>query len=338
MRPTFLVYFLIALTCSGFAQTTNYTLTDIQSDPENYLSRIASITINTQNQISISGIKGKERVITKNIIDEMLSIKDNESAPECVIEHTQEEADAYLLFDEKFRTRPRGHDGGLLVMEWQRNKFYQKLGIKNIHRDSELAWALYNADYSLKRMVMGKRRIRAGGVQSYAGFVQKKMYDGMSGKTGTRRNRFETIFYLVPDTIIEIKKGNSIQIARGQFRLVTYQKYSHSQSDPIAEEWANAFNSNHDKIFERHKELRIAEDLFKLYYSIKKYHQRHAVTASLRTGYRSVPERIKSIKVAEILESPSPLINEPFRIQFVWLMISGGITYDFTSATIIESK
>ena len=82
----------------------------------------------------------------------------SEVYPECIIDYTQDETDAYLTFNDEFVRRPLGSDGARAAHNWMTakpikcdNKCFGKLILAN---------NLFDADLKLKQLILGKKRIR----------------------------------------------------------------------------------------------------------------------------------------------------------------------------------
>lgn len=193
---------------------------------------------------------------------------------------------------------------------------------------------LFNADLALKRIVLGKLRSRIFNVPSFAGFVESKVKSGMDNETGDRQSKYETIFILTPDTIIVKKEQDRIEIIRITFALEPSDSGMGNKS--YEKLWSDQFNNSAGKILEKNKDLRRMTEMFKAYFLIKQFaYNIPAVSGNSSEKIDNVPEKIKALKYYAFVQSPAPLINEPGRYWYVWVMLSGAISFDFSKATII---
>ncbi len=337
MKKTVLILCMLIYAFPINAQEIQLTIEELQNDTNNYLSSVNSIKIDQNDKITIVGERKKNHLITGTLVNEMISIKDT-GYPNCAIMHSQDEYNAYCTYDSSLRVLPEGHDGGLAVLQWQRNKFSQNVFIGNMDRSSKLAHLLFESDCYLKKMIMNKKWFKVRKMESFPSYVYMH-YSALAnnGEFGSL-TRFKTVFYFIPDTI-EIRNNNGIkELVRTSFKLVPIDEYKDSTIIDVPHEWSKKFNKNYSKIMNKHPELKKIEDVFSLYYAIKKY--RGTLQQEIIGGKEllPVPEKIKSLKFADIIEVPSPLINKPGRMFFCWILLSGAISFDYHSATIIESN
>lgn len=329
---------LLYFASNSKADSVNYTLAQMEQNPSLYLTTIDKITIDSNNLISFEGKKEKRAVISSNTIKSVVNnILGNKADPECSFMHSPEETEAYLTFYEKFKIRPHGSDGTLVVMEWERNKFTQHVNLSNINKNGEFASSLYNADYCLKKIIMGKKLIRAGRMQSFVGHVKLITSDKFKSKSSLNGTGYESIFYLFPDSIVlNVDQGKSYEITKSKFKLTPYNQ---ADTNKIEFEWAKTFNNNYDKIIKKHVELAKLNEIFKLYVLLKLYVDKNTLARYVENESQlKIPDTINSIKFCELIEIYDPLINEPQRVRFLWFLISGGISFDLSKAVVITNK
>jgi hypothetical protein len=308
----------------------------MEQNPNFYLTTIDKIKIDSNNTISLEGKKEKRAVISSNIIKSVVNnITENKADPECAFMHSPEETEAYLTFTEKFATRPHGSDGTLAIMEWQRNKFLQYVNLSNINKNSEFALSLFNADYCLKKLIMGKKHIKSGRMESLVGQIESTALNKLNSHLYINGTGYESIFYLFPDSIVlNVNGDKNYEIIKSKFKL---KPYNQTDTNRIEFEWAKTFNKNYDKIIARHLELTKLNEIFKLYILLKLCIEKKSFVKHAENEFK-IPDKINSIKFCDFIETPDPLINEPQRIRFMWLLISGGISFDLSKAVIIINK
>jgi len=315
--------------------TVSYSCYDMIADNTLYLSTVNGIYFDGSNKIVLTGVKAKEKNITGALSAEIIDIvKSGDIFPLCLIDHTQEENDSYLSFQEEFTTRPNGSDGSRMAVNWETAKVYQDVKV-NVNRNTQFANSLYKADLVLKSIILGKLRSRVFRLPSFPGFVSMQLQSKKS-KSGFSPSKYETIFYLKPDTIIVKKEQNHIEIIRSTFKLVSLKT---STDTTLEELWAEQFNRHMDKIIKKNKDLTKMAEMFKLYFMIK---QNANTTPALKKNKIEtidlVPEKIKAIKFCEFVEAPAPLINEPGRYTFRWVLLSGAVSFDYRNCVIIEKQ
>ena len=332
--------YLIFLASIAHAETSRYAVDELVNNPDLYLSNIIRIDLSSNNRIVIEGERNKDKFITGRLLESVLSnINLNVSSPECYIAHTDEESNAYDSFQNAFKRRSFGLDGGLLVMKWQRDKFNQKVCFKNIDKNTAFASSLLKSDILLKRIVMGDKNSKVFRIPSFVMFVESEMLNKLEDNEFVAGTGYESIFYLLPDTIqLSIAENSIYTINDLKFKLVPYRQHSGEASRKIEIEWANIFNGNCAKLFKKHGELRQLAEIFKFYLIVKSYAAKGCVSKYVTNDFPAeTPEKINSIKFSRCLEAPAPLINEPGRIKFIWILISGGISFYLTDMVIISS-
>lgn len=279
------------------------------------------------------GRPGKKKTVSSEVIRDIYFhfLKDTDD-PECIIEHTKEEGLAYAEFHEKFATRPSGSNGARLVVDWDRARFRQSVKVKNLDRNTLFSRVLYNADFALKKMVIGKKHIPAP-MNSFAGYSDHHVEERMIANNGFFAYRYETIFYLVPSEIAIIKKPNKIEVKDVEFTLVSKNNYEGKivGKDAVEEEWAAMFSKNYKSISADVIELGCLNEAYKLFALFKIANRRIPFSDSGQPGIISscdrVPDSIPAMKYSDIIEIPDPLINEPGRCKYLWFMVSGGIVF-----------
>lgn len=332
-RHKFILLFFLILNVQ--AETVRYTLEQMEQNPSLFLSSINGISINSDKQIVFEGTKEKKPFITCNTIKSVINnIKTFDACPDFSFMHSSEETDAYFTFDSCFRTRPRGSNGVIAELAWERDKFRQNICMKNISNKTEFATSMYDADLCLKKIVLGKKMIKVHKMKSFAGYVKLRIVDAMDNNEYIKGRDYETIFYIVPDTVIlDIDPTGSSTIRQSGFKLVTF-----TQSDNTAElEWAAMFSSRFNEIVDKHDELKKVTELFRLFILLKTGIDKNNLSDYAETGFKEIAETEPSEKFSELIETASPLINEPSRVAFTWLLISGGISFDLSRAVIIRN-
>ncbi|MFP4164022.1 MAG: hypothetical protein ACLFQB_10720 [Chitinispirillaceae bacterium] len=317
-----------------------YSLAQMYQNPDLYLSSLEEVSFDTNGTIYLKGIKHRDRNLSGNLINSVLNnIHSTEAYPECLIEHTAEEAQAYYAFNEEFKTRPQGSDGSLLVMDWHRNKFPQKITFQNINRNTNFASCLLKSDLYLKRMIMGKKRLKVWGMYSYVGYVEKMVIDRMEEGHNSSGSGFESIFHLVPDSIcISTSRNQTYKVTKCKFKLVPHRQ-SNKNASKLETEWANSFNDNYNLLLSKHKELRKLSEVLELFTVLKLYTDDKSMARNLNPIQETnIPEQIESFKFSKQLIVPAPMINHPARISYRWIMISGGVSFDLSEAVIIEKE
>jgi hypothetical protein len=328
---------IFCLNLSGVASapdSASYSYEQMLSDNDKYLSSIKGITFADSAHIILTGIKTKEKIINGALVSEIINNTKTDSIPRCMISHTEEEYDSYVSFHNSFVTRPKGSDGSRMVVNWNNAIIYQDVKL-SVNRNTIFAQNLFNADLALKRIVLGKLRSRIFKVPSFAGFTESKVKSGLDNKSRDDQSKYETIFILKPDTIIVKKEHDRIEIIHLSFAL---EPSDSGRGDTSFEKlWADQFNSSASKILEKNKDLRKMTEIFKAYFLIKQFaYNIPAVSGNSFPNNDIVPEKIRAIKYYAYVESLDPLINEPGRSWFVWMMLSGGVSFDFSRAVIIE--
>lgn len=319
------------------AQPATFTIDQFQNNSDIFLSSIHLITIDPNGKITIGGEKKRNRLVTGTLINEMITIKDSSGFPGCAIMHSQDEFNAYCTFDSSLSVLPEGHDGGLSVLEWQRNKFKQNVFINNLERKTEFANLLFNADCYLKKMILDKKLLRVKGMESFAGYVYMDYLSRANKKEIGYRSMYETIFCFLPDTI-EMRNSNGMkELVKVKFKLVPFEEYKEGTIRKVPHEWAKKFNKNYYALTNKHPDLKNIEDVFKLYYVIKNYpNNKNPINrAFLENAINPVPENIKSVKFVDLIEVPMPLYFKPNRMLSIWVILSGAITFDYSGAKII---
>ena len=134
-----LLMFLLCISISN-AATTKYSVSQLQSDNQLYLSNITNITIDSNKSIIIEGDIQKEHQINGQLINSIIgNVVNNTGYPECFIDHSEKEMESYYSFYEAFKVKSAGLDGGLLVMKWHRDKSDQIFRLKYVDENSMLA-------------------------------------------------------------------------------------------------------------------------------------------------------------------------------------------------------
>jgi hypothetical protein len=325
--------------CSNAAEV-KYTLTQMEKNKGLYLTCINKISLDSNNELIFEGKREKKVNITSNTIKSVMNnIKSSVTDPECTFVHSKEEVEAYFTFDEDFRTRPFESNGMLQVMAWQRNKFKQNVCLSNVKNETEFASVLFDADYCLKKIVLGKKLVGVRKMNSFTGYLQLMIMDKMESKSFVRGIGYESIFRLLPDTVfLNIDQGKSYEVTRAKFKLVPLNLSDSLGYNKIEWEWAKTFNTNYDKIIDKHDELKKVNELFKLYVLLKTCINKDLLPQSDENSVRKVAETIKSIKFSQLIEYSDPLINMPTRLFFQWLLISGGVSFDLTNAVIVKKS
>ena len=333
----FIVSFLVF--CSNAAEV-KYTLTQMEQNTGLYLTSINKISLDSNNELVFEGKREKNVIINGNTIKSVMNnIKNFVADPECSFVHSKEEVEAYNTFDENFRTRPIESNGMLQVMAWQRNKFQQNVNLANVKNETEIASVLFDADYCLKKIVLGKKLVGVRKMNSFTGYLQLLIMDKMESKSFVRGIGYESIFRLVPDTVfLNIDQGKSYEVTLAKFKFVPLNQSDTNEYTKIESEWAKTFNANYDKIIDKHNELKKVNEIFKLYVLLKTCINKDLLPKSDENSVRKVAETIKSIKFSQLIESSDPLINMPTRLFFQWLLISGGISFDLTNAVIVKNS
>ncbi len=67
---------------------------------------------------------------------------------------------------------------------------------------------------------------------------------------------FESIFYLVPDTIQIMIEDNSYSINRVKFKLMSLQEFTTGIRAKFEGRWEDIFNKKYDKLFKRHDQIK----------------------------------------------------------------------------------
>lgn len=181
--------------------------------------------------------------------------------------------------------------------------------------------------------------MRTTGLSSFTGFVEFAEYDALKKKKSWGHDYYETKFYLIPDTLIFKKKENCIEILKVKLKLISSGKYNGTDSvSTIEDSWAEGFNRNIDKVIEKHKELNKIQEIFKLFFMLKALNIKPSQLELINKESTSeIPKKIKTMKYLTKLSSSDPLINEPVRCRFTWILMSGAITFDYRKAIIISN-
>jgi len=333
------IFYLFTLVVCVGAEVETVTIAQMLAEPQRYLSSVSRVLVTSSNGVMLEGEKKRKLFITGDIVSSIVqSVNKGEGFPECFIDHTEEERQSYIDFSNEFKHRPLGSDGGLLVMKWHRKKIMQRVIIKNAERNSELASVLFQSDVYLKKMVMEKKGMHVSGMPSFVRYVESKLYDRIEENCYAPGYRSESVFVLTPDTIqITALSDTMWCVDRMKFKMVPYQQYRGNDAGTFETEWAERFNKNYDKILKKHTQLQQLTEVFKMYYALNN----NRVAENLSVGTRaengtSIPEEIGAEKFSRCIEVPVPITTQPARIRFQWIMISGGITFDYSNAIIIR--
>ena len=326
--PVFLIFTVVFCI---FAENIELTVDQLIASPNYYLSQINWIGYNGSNKLVLRGTMMKEKNITGKTVYEIMQMCQSEVYPECIIDYTQDETDAYLTFNDEFVSRPLGSDGARAAHNWMTAKTYQNV-TTNVSGNSILANNLFDADLKLKQLILGKKRIRVRGLSSFFGYVESALYGSI--KVGAVGTFYITKFYLVPDSLIMKKGENSIEIKKAKFRLISSEKDGDKRN--VEELWAEEFSNNIEKLMSKHSELIKIQEVFKLFCLMKQIVDTSYELAKADFEYScQIPEKIMSKKHLAKISLPAPLINEPTRYRFCWLMMSGAITFDYRNAVVI---
>lgn len=317
-----------------YAENIELTVDQLIASPNYYLSQINWIGYNGSNQLVLRGTMMKEKNITGRTVYEIMQMCQSEVYPECIIDYTKDETDAYLIFHDEFVRRPFGSDGSRAAHNWISAKTYQNV-TTNVSRNSILANHLFDADIKLKQMIMGKKRWRVRGLISFCGYVEFALFDAIKENIG--RTFYLTKFYLVPDTLIMEKGESCIEIKKAKFKLVSSEKYESAEDKRTVEDlWAEEFNKKIEKVMTKNKELFKIQEVFKLFCMMKEFVDTSCKLEKINFENSSqIPEKIMPIKHLAKISFPDPLINEPARYRFCWLLMSGAITFDYRNAVVI---
>ena len=342
IKNTIIVIFVISWSILH-AKEVQYKIEDILKSDTNYLTGINTIIIKN-NSITLTGERDNKSVINKVLINDILRLKDETNDPECIIDHSKEEYVSYIDFQENLATVPFGHDGSRVAYNWEKSEFKQNVELHNLNRDSYLANAVFNADVQLKKLIMGKKSTRLLRLPSFVGYAQMHSYEFIS-KTYTIhcKNRFETIFYLRPDSLFVDNKAEETIIKKVKFKLVSYLDYNNSlnpnfmlpglskSNNDINSQWANKFNAKYYRLIKKQPFLKEISDIFLLYYAIKNYykHSEQIIGSAPFQKVENVPDQIESIKLYALITQYPALI---------WLLVSGAITFDYSTMTQIMVK
>jgi len=338
-QDSILTFIILLVTYAANAQNEHYSLEELLSNEDSYLSSINEIKTNTNNNPVFTGTKGKEKIITGRLISEIIKFSQMEELyPECVFDHTLQERETYLKFRDEFVRRPNGFEGARAASNWKSSKIYQNVNI-NVDRNTMIARYLYDADIKLKKLIMGRDLMHVRKLKSFAWFVEFNMHNKLEENSGYIQNNYETIFYLVPDTIITRKSNGSMLFEKLKFKMMALKTYKNIDNHDVLEnKWADEFNKSIDIVVTKHKELSNVQEVFKLYFLLKNYFNLDLPLISLENIINNnIPERINAFKICKQIVFPDSLINEPARYRFSWLLISGAITFNYKNA-IIKSQ
>lgn len=326
--PTLIVITIVFCIC---AEHVEFTIDELISSPNYYLSQIYGIGYNGSNKLVLRGTMMKEKNITGKTAYEIMQLCRSETYPECIIDSSQEEIDAYLTFRDEFVRRPKGSDGARAAHNWVTTKIYQNV-TTNVSENSILANNLFDADLKLKQMILGEKRLRVRGLSSFFGYVESALYGSI--KVGPVGTFYITKFYLVPDTLIMKKGENSIEIKKAKFRLISSEKDENKRT--VEDLWAEEFSNNVEKLMSKHRELFKIQEVFKLFCMMKQIVDTSYELEKADFEYScQIPEKIMPIKKLAKISFPDPLINEPSRYRFLWFLMSGAITFDYRNAVVI---
>jgi hypothetical protein len=328
------VFLIITVVSCIFAKHVELTIDELIASSNYYLSQINWIGYNGSNKLVLRGTMMKEKNITGKTVYEIMQMCQSGLYPECIIDYTQSEIDAYLTFRDEFVKRPLGSDGSRAAYTWISAKTYQNV-TTNLSKNSILADNLFNADLKLKQMIMGKKRLRVSGLISFCGYVEFALFDAIKESGG--RTFYLTKFYLVPDTLIMKKGESSIEIKKVKFKLVSSEKYESAEDKRTFEDlWAEEFNKKIEKVMTKNKELFKIQEVFKLFCMMKEIVDTSCKLEKTNFEHSfQIPEKIMPIKHLTKISFPDPLINEPARYRFCWLMMSGAITFDYRNAVVL---
>jgi len=331
--PSTLLIFCLTAAYADPNKPIIFPLSEILYGREVYFASISGIEW-TNSDLMIIGTAGNKKSLSSDVILNIyLNCKETEKDPACVFEHTHEEDQAYEEFHEKFKVLPRGYTGVKYVIEWKRNNFKQYVKISNVDKNVPFSKVLFNADITLKKMILGKKNVPAKKMDSFISFAESHLQDKMDENRGFFSYHYETVFYLLPIKITVYKKSNSIEVKDVDFALQSKSEYEGQigRENSLENEWAKNFSNNYKTISAKVNELSIMNEAYKLY-ALFKLARKQIQLDSLRYGRinpieNEIPDSIPSIKFYEFIETPDPLINEPGRFKFLWFMISGGIIF-----------
>lgn len=340
----------------------------ISSDDQNeWVTDITGINYDSSKKIiTVRGNKGKKRILSALEILSILSTSmSTDSAPACIIDHSNEERDAILKFEDQFVRRPHNSDGTLCALEWERTKFPQIIMIQNIERNSTLAHILFQTDLTIKKMIFNKKPLYAFGVNSFVTYAESRIFEKLK-KNEPVGDGFESIFYLSPDSLTYMLEDKSLTFQKITFKLESTGQldvkniYKNENVRKIETDYANCFTKAMNKIIEHNTVLQRFREAFKVYFYCISYKDKishegqiHSMT-SVTTG-TPVKETMNAFKFSTILEVPD-LISEQSRysglilrrafgqksnayinqkVHIRWFLLSGAVTFNTTKSVLL---
>lgn len=156
MNNSLSIIIILTFLFYSYAEIAEFAIDEFITSENCYLSQITQITFNPDNKMVLKGTKQKDKNITGKLVSELIQLSQSDVYPECIIDHTPEEIDAYYTFHDEFVTRPFGSDGTRAVCNWEIAPVYQNV-LTNVPGNSILAHNLFEADLKLKKLILGKK-------------------------------------------------------------------------------------------------------------------------------------------------------------------------------------